>query len=455
MMRLVILAIVPAFSVAGFAAERSPLPDAAALSAARMLVKDIFKEDYVKAKPEDRQALAKKLFEQAEQTQDDLVSRYILCEESAEVASKAGDFRIALAALDLQDKNFNVDGLALKAKALEAASHVLATTENSKEFACCCLEFAGVAISEENFAAATKAILLAETAARNAKELVLVTQAQARTKEVRELQAEADKVKSAKEKLLTMPNDPLSNLAMGKFLCFVKVEWEKGLPCLAKGSDEALKTLAERDVVATNVPKELLAVADGWWAFAEKQSGAVKTKIQTHAVGYYTRALPGLSGIDKAKAQKRIEDRDNDLGIAWLSRDATYIVSSQYHKALPSLLNGEGGGESDRGGEDKFAFHTQLEKNPYIVVDLQSTVELRHIEIVNRKAVSLGAAKTLTIWVSNEKSGPWKEIWHAKSAEPEWKIELPGFVSARFVKMGLQESEYFHLYSVKFFGRKR
>ena len=44
------------------------------------------------------------------------------------------------------------------------------------------------------------------------------------------------------------PDDPEANLMVGKYLCFTKGDWEKGLPLLTKSENSRLKLLAERDV---------------------------------------------------------------------------------------------------------------------------------------------------------------------------------------------------------------
>ena len=41
------------------------------------------------------------------------------------------------------------------------------------------------------------------------------------------------------------PGDPTANLAAGRYYCFVKGDWEMGIPMLALGSETALKELAE------------------------------------------------------------------------------------------------------------------------------------------------------------------------------------------------------------------
>ena len=65
-------------------------------------------------------------------------------------------------------------------------------------------------------------------------------------------------VEKALDTLNANANDPTANLTVGTWRCFYKGDWEKGLPCLAKGSRPELAALAKRDmskpVTCANVP---------------------------------------------------------------------------------------------------------------------------------------------------------------------------------------------------------
>ena len=54
----------------------------------------------------------------------------------------------------------------------------------------------------------------------------------------------------ADEKLKTNPDDPQANLALGRYRCFAKGDWEAGLPLLAKSGDAALASLAKKALEA-------------------------------------------------------------------------------------------------------------------------------------------------------------------------------------------------------------
>ena len=139
----------------------------------------------------------------------------------------------------------------------------------------------------------------------------------------------------------------------------------------------------------------------------------------------------------------------------WLSQDATYTVSSvDYDSRSPNLLNGIGGGGAG-GKYPDYAFHTEDEDRPFIVVDLRKTCSVHSLEIVNRKITNaevLSRARTLTAWASARRNGPWEEVWRATEVKPRWAAVPAKPVQARYVKLGLREKTMFHLFSVNVYG---
>ena len=57
-----------------------------------------------------------------------------------------------------------------------------------------------------------------------------------------------EELREAQATLAKDPKDPQANLVVGRYLCFTKGDWKKGLPLLALGSDETLKGLAEQEL---------------------------------------------------------------------------------------------------------------------------------------------------------------------------------------------------------------
>src|SRR5207247_2575658 len=96
-------------------------------------------------------------------------------------------------------------------------------------------------------------------------------------------------------------------LELGKYFAFQKKRWEKGLPYLAKSGDKGLQSLAREDLADPKDYKDQLALADGWWDLAGDYKDSAKLAVQMRATHWYFKAIPSLSGINRKKAEKRID----------------------------------------------------------------------------------------------------------------------------------------------------
>ena len=101
--------------------SRRPVPDAAAQQKATSLIKDIFKDDFDAAKTSAKKLeLAKKLIQQAEESQNEPASQYVLLTEGRDLAVAAGEMPLALLAIDKTAEVFKIDSAAVKLEALNA-----------------------------------------------------------------------------------------------------------------------------------------------------------------------------------------------------------------------------------------------------------------------------------------------------------------------------------------------
>ena len=78
--------------------------------------------------------------------------------------------------------------------------------------------------------------------------------------------------------------NPSSNLAKGRYLCWIKQEFEKGLPLLAQGSDPRLRKAAELDLKAQRHPEEVKPnqVGQAWLDLAT-DDGFESTRVKHRA----------------------------------------------------------------------------------------------------------------------------------------------------------------------------
>lgn len=116
-----------------------------------------------------------------------------------------------------------------------------------------------------------------------------------------------DIFKDEYKNLKTNPDDPDANFAVGEYVCFSKGDWDKGLPMLAKGSDNGYKEAEELELAARDTASTMKS-ADKWWDLADKEkSKLAKSAVISHAAAQYQKILPELGALDKVKVEKKTE----------------------------------------------------------------------------------------------------------------------------------------------------
>jgi hypothetical protein len=145
----------------------------------------------------------------------------------------------------------------------------------------------------------------------------------------------------------------------------------------------------------------------------------------------------------------------NDGSAVWISEDATYTASSVYagESPLPSLLTGEGRLYIYKDGS-QYAFHTEIQAAPSITIDLGSMRTIERIYIKNRKGWGK-RSKGITAWVSSDSATAGEQVGTSDELLDEYTITLSRPRKARFIRLGLQRRDYFHLQHVKVFGQDR
>ena len=269
----------------------------------------IFQKEFAEAKtPEAKLALAVKLDVQGDASKDDPVERYSLWRIAADGASAADEFALAVKIVDKIQAQFDVDGDAMKLELLNAGAVRTTTTPEAAHDLCeAALKLADAAVSRDDFDAAGRFAKLAATAAHRVKEPQFNRDVLAREREIEHLKGRYALVAKAMETLSGDPDNAAANLAVGQWYCFAKGNWEKGLPMLAKGSDPDLAAIAKQDLAAPAKSSDQMDLGDAWWNLAQKQSAASRSAVLLRAASWYERCLPGLSGLDKIRVQKRLE----------------------------------------------------------------------------------------------------------------------------------------------------
>ena len=283
--------------------SKLPVPDAAAVKQATTEIRNVYKDEFAKKVP----AFSSQLLKQAEDPKTSALDRYVLFRESAQMASLAGDPKLVCSAIDGLARIFQIDPLTSKLDLLSKCLPAISTTEAAKILTFSCDDLITEAISNDQYEIALKAQGIADGAARKAQDAGLLVQVQSHLKEIRDIQAEFGKLKSARDTLKTNPENPEANLAIGSYLCFIRNDFGMGLPLLAKGKDEKLKNLAEKDLANPASADEQIALGDVWWDYSEKLPAAKRKNINIRIFEHYSNAYSNAAGISRLKMEKRLQ----------------------------------------------------------------------------------------------------------------------------------------------------
>ena len=148
---------------------------------------------------------------------------------------------------------------------------------------------------------------------------------------------------------------------------------------------------------------------------------------------------------------KEISELDLKAQGKWISSDATYTVSSKLKRfpQNPSLL-------TDKNYSLKPSFHTKVQKNPYIIIDLGKVKKLKSLYIMNTPVKEYHwRTNDLTLWLSKTKSFDDSHAWQATEIQKDIIATLPQVTEARYLKLGLiGDQRSFHLHKIKVFDDK-
>jgi hypothetical protein len=309
-----------------------PAPSETDVVAATKTIKELFQKEYSATRPEDKRALAKKLLEQAEETASDPVAQFALLQEARRLAMSAADYETGSAAIDAAATSFDIDPFGLKAESLQAIAKMAKLPEHHQKIADAALALLEPAAEAEQFDAAKSLAAVAGASARRARNVELVKQIEQQSKHIETQRKAFEGLEAARATLARDPHDAAANLAVGNFLCLTQGDWSRGLAHLAKGSDEKLRQLALRDLAALDPAKpastdDQLKLGDDWWAYGETER-----KFRGRAAYWYDQALPTLSGLNKVRIEKRLDEiaaakLDGGVGLGSLAASAVVLLT--------------------------------------------------------------------------------------------------------------------------------
>jgi len=252
--------------------------------------------------------LAEKLRVRSLGLKADEPAHYVMLREALDYAVDAGDVLTADDVLERLADDYEVDVLSLRAKALMDLTRTVRDRSGRSSLLEKLGEACGMALVEDRYDEAEQMALKAMyVAGRNNHENERQTAEMWRDR-IRMLRRYWEQSKPAFDTLKTSPDDPAANLAVGLFYCGVKYDWEKGCPHLAKCGESALQIPAQLEIDAGGGQIAPIRLADAWWDAATARPPADRGPMLLRARHWYLRATAVETGLNRVKAQKRLNE---------------------------------------------------------------------------------------------------------------------------------------------------
>jgi hypothetical protein len=305
----------PTSPVAPQPPARLPVPAKPAQAAVCQVMKEVFAEQLADRSVPARRKLAAALLAQADKSSQVPTDQFVLLAAVIDAAVDAVNLPAAFQAADRMAETFDVDGLGVKADAALRLGPKSALPDSAAENIDAVLALSNDLARADDYATAARVCAALQPAA--ARDPSLRAQLQQRQREIVTARDAADRFARDLTKLKESPDDPAANLAVGRYACLVKGDWDGGLPLLAKGSDATLKALAARELAHSTTADETAAVADAWWDAATKTDPLSRTALIAHAVSLYERSATGITGLRKAQIEKRLAEASKPIAAAF------------------------------------------------------------------------------------------------------------------------------------------
>jgi formylglycine-generating enzyme required for sulfatase activity len=278
--------------------------------------------------PADKLKLVKELFDAASRSEKP-DEEFVLMRRAMELSGEAGDAVLMCQVVDAVGEAFQIDAGTVKEKVLLKFAETANDVARIKSLIQACREESQAALTDDRYVQALDLATLAYRMSQKTQARDFRKESHEWRIEVERLQQRWVKIEEALIALQHTPEDAAANLAVGRWWCFERNRWQRGLPYLAKGSATELAALAkaelefarlslpappstatrpETPVATPEQPAPTpLSLADRWWELGQELLGKEREAFLLRAGMWYRQAQAGLdSGIVRTKVDKRL-----------------------------------------------------------------------------------------------------------------------------------------------------
>lgn len=309
------------------------------------------------ADSEAKHASIRELLKQADQ-ETDAPRRYALLDQARGLAAEAGDLQLSLSVIAELERRFEVATGTLTFETLKKLAVSVTRQEERRAVAQAAISCGERAADAGGVELAESLYLVALGTARHLMDAPLEGTIQRRLETLTPPPAEgvlvpaatdlsaavtAQEVNQAHQLLQRNPRHADGHLTFGKFLCFVRGDWNMGLRHLAFGSDAKLSRLARDELFSPRTSKNLVDLADGWYDWGLEKNASTRKAVWSRALEHYQEAISGSAG----KRRDHIDQRAAELTAALAKKEQVFARGQGWLAAPPGLVRSFEGHEQN------------------------------------------------------------------------------------------------------------
>lgn len=288
--------------------KRHVIADKSRLREKESVIRDLFADQYRDRSVAGQAKLADDLLETALQTNDDPPGQYVLLTESIRMAIASGNTAAACQSTEQMILRFQVDPLKARCELIDDLARIIKNPDSWDQLKTHVRPLIHSAIKTNDFESAEQLLQSLNRGARRANDTFLVETTLSKLKSLKLIARQHASIQSHFKTLEQIPDDPTANQAVGEYRCFWKQDFESGLPNLAKGTDERMRSIAAAELDGASDNSVRIEIADQWWAVGGDLRGDSAKAAITHAVELYRVSAESAQGIDKKRIESRIAD---------------------------------------------------------------------------------------------------------------------------------------------------
>ncbi|QOV91421.1 PA14 domain-containing protein [Humisphaera borealis] len=234
--------------------------------------------------------------------------RYAAAMVALQVAVLSGDAPLAVRMADRVANRFAVDELSLRSTMVLDMAAKAITPHDGHALATAAIPVIEAATREDDFDLAEKLTLAAEQCAVRAvaRDSVLAGRVRTIAGDMRATKAQHALAKPALDAIAAGTATPAQRTMAGKYVCFSKGYWSRGLPILTDCDDPKLKAVALADLAMPLAANDRMTLADRWWTIASAEAPGSRAHVMDRAAYWYRELLPQIADQDRNTPQVRI-----------------------------------------------------------------------------------------------------------------------------------------------------